>query len=505
MSLRAKFIFFLGALCLAVGINVYAAMKSTSLLLAKAATVYKPTFEAEAIVKFARIDLEHQHELLQESFEQPEITSAQLRRFEELAAVLRSDLTRVFKIIRHVPDLHAPNQILQRLEQHQAEVLNYLRAAEKPELRQARERFRESYGEAHALLAKDLKDFDRRLFEAQNAAANDTSQDVQGLVTGILLGMALAEFVIVLVVLALFRDWMLRPIQEIRRATEEIAAGNLDYRLGHTGKDELGALAVQVNSMAESLSRAQRQLKQRERMAAVGEMTSVVAHNIRNPLAGIRATAQTALHSISEDSEFRGKQEQIIKAVDSLEQWLKELLHLNRPLQLKLEQTDVDELVDDLKQIFRPTCERKDVELDYVAQEPHLAINIDRQYFVQAVASILDNAIEASPRNAKVTISTGRNGASKDAFFIEIRDSGAGIPESIRKQVFEPYFSTKPGGTGIGLAMAKKIIEAHSGVLTISDRSAHPDQTGAICHIEVPNRPSTPSGANRHGKSHHSG
>lgn len=235
-------------------------------------------------------------------------------------------------------------------------------------------------------------------------------------------------------------------------------------------------------------------------MAAVGEMVSVVAHNIRNPLAGIRATAQASRNEPHGAKQFRQQQDRIIKTVDSLEQWLKELLHLNRPLELKLEPTDVDQLISDLESIFLPTVQRKQVSIQYAPSSVDQRISIDRQHFVQAVSSILDNAIEAAPPGSTVRISTGIASNAEDYFYIDISDTGSGVPETLKRQVFEPYFSTKPGGTGIGLSMAKKIVEAHSGKITLVDCANGDGRHETTFRISIPNLRRHRTGASKHGK-----
>jgi signal transduction histidine kinase len=216
-------------------------------------------------------------------------------------------------------------------------------------------------------------------------------------------------------------------------------------------------------------------------------MVSVVAHNIRNPVAGIRATAQTCMREFEPGSATHRQQERIIKAVDSLEQWLKELVHVNLPIELTLKDTSIDELIADLQQIFQPASQRKNVSIDYAPSRAHLQVPVDHRHFVQAIASILDNAIQAAPTGSAVDIRTGRAGECGDRFFIEISDSGSGVAENLRKKIFEPHFSTKAGGTGIGLSMAQKIIEAHSGRLSlVACNGQTSDAAGATFRIEIP-------------------
>ncbi len=159
---------------------------------------------------------------------------------------------------------------------------------------------------------------------------------------------------------------------------------------------------------------------------------------------------------------------------------------MNRAIDLNIEPTDVDELVTDLRQIFQPASQRKNVSINYAPCRPRQLIAVDRRYFVQAVASVLDNAIEAAPPGSEVEIRTGPADSQRDGFFMEISDSGCGVPESLRGQIFEPYFSTKQGGTGIGLSMAKKIVEAHAGRLSVVQGNGRgAEGVGATFRIEI--------------------
>ncbi len=125
---------------------------------------------------------------------------------------------------------------------------------------------------------------------------------------------------------------------------------------------------------------------------------------------------------------------------------------------------------------------------------------VDHRHFVQAIASILDNAIQAAPTGSAVDIRTGQAGARDDRFFIEISDCGTGVAENLRKKIFEPHFSTKAGGTGIGLSMAKKIIEAHSGRLSlVACNGKTSAAVGATFRIEIPIRHEARKGDAPHG------
>ncbi len=480
MTLRSRFIIFLALFCFAVVMNILAANYYSSYQVGRAVRAFENSFAENAVLDATQAAVDAQRAMLREAFEgrRPPQEVAQTLREGDIE--IRAYLDR---LMRSTPEIMSG--LTQRYAAYCKTVEQFVVAADQPDwLGQLDPDFEGSYRRRYQALTSGitgLHDLRRRAGATSAAAVN---------VGRVLSAMAAAELLILVVTLSLFSRWILKPIAEIRLATEQIAGGNLEYRLQLPQGDELGALGEEVNRMAGSLAVAQRELKQQERLAAMGEMVSVVAHNIRNPLAGIRATAQTSMHAFEADSPARGQQERIIKSVDSLEQWLKELLHLNRPIDLRLERTSIDELFADLIQIFLPATQRKQVTIDYAPHQPDQNIEVDRQHFVQAVASILDNAIEASPAGSGIRIETGQGSVGAREFFIEISDAGSGVPETLRRAIFDAHFSTKPGGTGIGLSMAKKIIEAHSGRISVAAGQSHDPAlpAGAVFRITLPHR-----------------
>ncbi len=500
MTLRTKFVVVLFAFCLAACLNIAGAVYYSNFQLAKATAAFEESpeiYKAITIVDVTFRALREQYDILLETFERRSVDAEQYKRIESLAHVIRRVPTRLSESAYLFANASDVRELEKRLAAHGSFVLDYLerRSSEDhvEDLRSIEDQFRSEY----RFLKGQLLGLQGTLHRFPSRDAN-LARDAT-VMYYVLFGVVLAEIATLMVTFSLFRNWMLKPIEAIRVATEQIAAGNLEYRLEESKTDELGALAREVNHMAASLSVAQKELKQKERMAATGEMVSVVAHNIRNPVAGIRATAQTCLHDFEPDSVTYRQQQRIIQAVDSLEQWLKELLHLNRSIELNIEPTSIDELVTDLRQIFHPASQRKNVAINYAPAYPQQLIAVDRQHFVQALASILDNAIEAAPPGSEVDIRTGQTGPGRDGFFIEISDLGTGVPEALRGQIFEPYFSTKQGGTGIGLSMAQKIIEAHAGKLSTRQGNGRTaEHIGATFRIEIPTSCPGSSGAGQH-------
>jgi signal transduction histidine kinase len=478
LNLRLKFILILILFCVGVGVNVSAAIWANSVLLARATVAFQAADDAASSLESLRNTLSLQRAALQSMVDTDLVHREGLREIAHWSGVLRGATQRLTATGLEGGLSARTQRLKSELDEHlhQVEQAMDQQVPGTPPRDAAHLQSVLIPGYRH--LNDELQVMAGAMVRARHQAAGSMSENSEE-VSIILVLMAVVEFIVVMVLLSLFRRWIIEPIGHISVATEQIAAGNLDYRMQHGRNDELGALAVQVNHMAESLARAQREAQQSARMAAVGEMVSVVAHNIRNPLAGIRATAQACLPEMQAGSQLRTLQQRIIDSVDTLEQWLKQLLHLNRPLQLTVEPTSLDDLVADLKKTFEPTLQRHAVELLYKPVRQRLIIDVDRQHFVQAMAAIIDNAIEASPAGSEVVL---RAEPVADRFRIDISDSGAGVP----------YFTTKPGGTGIGLSMAKKIIEAHRGELSVV-RNGQSGHRGATFRIEL-NAPATAKG-----------
>lgn len=493
MTLRTKFVVVLFMFCLAACLNMAAAVYYSKFQLAKATDMLGESpaiYQARTIAGQTLESLVDQHARMLNSFEQTQLDAAEMEQIRFQTYVIRHLSGKFGEPGFLFAETTDTVKLRKDLSDQASLVLDHLQERSAGMGRAQVQEFSKAYEVKHQALRFELLDLQRDLSEAPQRQVN-VARDAT-VMYFVLFGVVLAEIVALMVTFWFFMKWMLRPIQAIQGAAEQIATGNLAYRLDESENDELGALAREVNRMAASLAAAQKQLKQKERAAAMGEMVSVVAHNIRNPVAGIRATAQTCLRDFEPGSATYRQQKRIIKAVDSLEQWLKELVHVNLPIELTLAETGIDELIADLKQIYLPASQRKNVSIDYTPSRSHLRVPVDHRHFVQAIASILDNAIQAAPTGSTVGIRTGHAGERDALFFIEISDSGPGVSEKIRKKIFEPHFSTKAGGTGIGLSMAKKIIEAHSGrLLLVACNGQTSDAAGATFRIEIPIRRTT--------------
>lgn len=269
--------------------------------------------------------------------------------------------------------------------------------------------------------------------------------------------------------LFLVRRWVLNPIESLERTADELGRGNLEHRAVIQTDDEFGRLAATINKMSADLARIERRMIQRERLAAMGELISYVAHNIRNPLAGIQASAEASCSSLPADSPVRAHQERIVQAIVRFQSWLRELEHTCSPLALNVRPASLPRLIENVVAVFRPMAERRGVVLETRLDDVNQEVPIDAAHFEHAVAAVVGNAIEAAGDQGRVLVDAEQNG-DPDHWRLAVRDTGPGIAPDLADRVFEPTYSTKRHGHGLGLAMARKIVEMHGGEIYVESR-----------------------------------
>ena len=244
--------------------------------------------------------------------------------------------------------------------------------------------------------------------------------------------------------------------------------------------DEMGDLARSINRMARELRQNQARLVQSERLAALGELVAYIAHNIRNPLASIRAAAQVG-HQ--EALESREAFQDVIATVDRLERWVQDLLSYMKPLSLNLVPEDLDQLIRNAAALFPSQTPGQGPQL-ILDLHPLPPVETDAQWTEQVLVAVMANAIEASGPDDRVFVVSR---VMQEGVTIQIRDEGSGISKEVRDKVFDPYFTTKPDGVGLGLAMAKKVMNAHQGTIELHSEAGR-GTTVTLCYPRSPSQ-----------------
>lgn len=272
---------------------------------------------------------------------------------------------------------------------------------------------------------------------------------------------------------------LLRPLRSLRAGVERIARG--DYAgepVTVRGSGELAALAEDFNRMAdairrrdEQLSAQQKELLHRERLATVGRMSAQITHELRNPLSSIGLNSELlmeelAAHAPDALTGARDLLADIIKEVERLREITEEYLRFARLPRPERTPVDLNHTAAELAEFVRYEMQHAEVKVRVDPDPAGRPALVDPNQLRSALLNLLRNAREAMPRGGHVVIRVRSLG---DCATLAVIDDGPGVPPDVRDRLFEPFFSTKPQGTGLGLAMVRKIIEAQDGRVTIED------------------------------------
>ncbi|MBI4514621.1 MAG: HAMP domain-containing protein [Deltaproteobacteria bacterium] len=288
------------------------------------------------------------------------------------------------------------------------------------------------------------------------------------------------------------------PLQQLVEVMERAERGDLSVRANARKSDEIGWLARHFNDMISKLDIAQDQLERyhqeqlarADRLATIGEMAAAVAHEIRNPLTGISGVLSVLSRDFPSDDPRREVVRQTHHLIDRLNKSVEDILHYSRPSQPQLHPVKLDDIVGLALSLVQSEAKKARVHLIKQtapgAEENGSAatVNADPYQIQQVLINLILNAIQATAAGGQVALRTevARDNGAAGLACIEIEDTGKGMTAEEAAKAFLPFFSTKAQGTGLGLPIAKQIIEQHRG--RISLRSA--PGSGTCVRVELP-------------------
>jgi PAS domain S-box-containing protein len=242
--------------------------------------------------------------------------------------------------------------------------------------------------------------------------------------------------------------------------------------------ERIGALLTLRD--VESVHRIEDEIELSRRLAAIGRLTSGVAHEVKNPINAIVVHLEVLRQKLREiDPDTRRHMDVIGSEIHRLDRVVQTLVDFTRPVELRLVDTDLNKLVSEVVMLASPAAEKHRVQVERHSGQGLLPARIDSDLVKQAVLNIVLNGVQSMPEGGKLQIITRREG---EGAIITIRDEGPGIPADIRDKVFNLYFTTKKEGSGIGLAMAYRVVQLHHGSVEFTSI----DGRGTTFYLRLP-------------------
>jgi len=314
----------------------------------------------------------------------------------------------------------------------------------------------------------------------------------------VLLGFGLVALLLTLLGSNLLARRITRPIKNLAEGTKKISHGDFAYRIPVISSDEIGELTQSFNEMTEQLLIARRQteeanrkLVQAEKLASIGRLSATIAHEIRNPLTSVKLNIQRLAES--EKLEELEKEHLAIaqEGIDQIEKFIKELLSFTRASLIQPDYFSMEEILEESLKVIEASLGEKKIilEKDFEKDLPQAYVDGDklRQVFI----NVLRNAYEAVDEGGRIDVLLRLNRETDNYYFeIRISDDGCGIPEKDWENIFEPFYTTKSSGVGLGLANARRILEQHGGTIKVVKKEGR----GSCFLITVPCQPPSQEG-----------
>lgn len=269
-------------------------------------------------------------------------------------------------------------------------------------------------------------------------------------------------------------DFIAKPIikdvllNAVARAAEKKRLTDEKRRLEAEIKRHAEELEMRVAERTAELVETHKRLVQQERIAALGRAAAQVAHEVKNPLAGLLLYSLHLKSKLDDSANSEAALvDKIVDTINHLTERVEQILGFARPLNLTRSSGNLNQVVKAVLELLQPQITAKKIDVRLSLSEQVSAGMIDESSMRGALMNLILNAIEAMPNGGRLSVTSKR---TEDAFRLEIIDTGRGISEEEAKNIFEPFYTTKEQGLGLGMPYAKKIIEQHGGAISVDSR-----------------------------------
>ncbi|MBI4052347.1 MAG: Cache 3/Cache 2 fusion domain-containing protein [Elusimicrobia bacterium] len=272
-----------------------------------------------------------------------------------------------------------------------------------------------------------------------------------------------------------------KPVTSLLRGVKQVSEGQVDFQIPTASRDEMGELADAFNEMTRKLKRhteemeqahkrvleSQKQLAQSEKMAAIGQLAAGLAHEINNPLNVISGFAEHLLEKTLPKDPRHSHLEEISRETARCQKLVREVLFFAKPKEPERTPSDINQLIRETLALLQSQVKSQGIEVQTGLQPALPQLEVDRDQIKQVLLNILLNACQVMPGSGRLSVETRRDDGH---IAVSVSDSGAGIPPENLRNIFNPFFTTKEDGIGLGLPLSYAMVEQHGGTIRVDSR-----------------------------------
>lgn len=297
-----------------------------------------------------------------------------------------------------------------------------------------------------------------------------------------------ALFVLTFIILRLFEKIVNKPLSQLKNKIKKVQEGELNTQFPVLKKDEIGSLAESFNNMVRRLKEANqkiedlfnRQMEKAEHLASIGELAAGLAHEIKNPIAGMKGALEIINQKTDESDPKKEIFTEILLQIDKIDHIIQDLLSYAKPKEMRKKLVNPNQCIENAIKLAKPQLKDKDIHIDFQGIKNEAQACLDEDKIQEVILNLILNSIYAIEKKGEISIKLDEKNES--VLKITLKDNGVGIKKENLFQIFNPFFTTKTRGTGLGLSICKKIINAHQGSIHVESE----EKKGTTFTIELP-------------------
>jgi signal transduction histidine kinase len=437
-------------------------------------TIRTATADLDRLITLHQVEILREHYLLQIKRVQSDLTLLETPRSREFDTVVRNVMN-MGGIIDTCFDCHHTPRGMERLNNLKAQTERYKDALSRVLTIRANARRFEAEEDAAFRIGEELIGQVRDMIAITTSRLGESTQQAMDKIERtkyILFGVVVAGPLVSAVLGLLFITGLTRPLKVLLESTRKLKGGDLDHRVPAL-RDEFGEVGASFNEMSVSLKEQMHKMHRAEQMAVVGQLAAGLAHEVKNPMAGIKVAMSVLAGEQYIAAEDKTVLQKVIGEVTRLEGLMRDFLNFARPQKSRFEPVNLNHVLNTTLTFYLKAHsvggrnETTRIERDFQETPKILA---DTGQLQQVFLNLFLNAVEAMPQGGTLSVRT-RLEEEGDRVRIEVSDTGKGIREDLLGKVFEPFFTTKAKGTGLGLAISRQLIEQHGGTIGVESRA----------------------------------